>query len=155
LCYFEGKFPYLDFGEAFHLFEQVAYPNYDHAQYQLCIFYSHGIFVQKDLKMSINYLKESVKQQHQGSLVPYGLFILHQQFNGHQVQDNAVDYFRIASNNRRTEGMFWYGFCLIEGNGVRQNFFEGSNLLQDIFSQDILLSKIYFLPHEPLKRKYS
>jgi TPR repeat protein len=97
------------------------------------------------------FLERSAKCDNQKAFVPYGFHLL----NGIYVSKNEeepVFYFQKAAAIHQREGKFWFGFCMIEGKGIKQSYYRGLEMVRQSFSQIYLISQLYLPTIEPLRR---
>jgi TPR repeat protein len=60
-----------------------------------------------------------------------------------QDEEKAVSYFQRTANHYQVEGKFWFGFCLIEGKGIRKSYYRGLELIYQANDENYFIADLY------------
>jgi TPR repeat protein len=154
-CYLNGDGTNPDYKKAIKLYHRIIELAEDSQTYcTLFHLYSSVIGVEKDLSQSIQFLIKSANLLYQESFVQIGLFLL----NGNFIDKNeekAVSYFKKSSEKNESQGLFWYGFCLIKAKGIQKNLYLGRDFIERSIEQKFFLAKLFYSSIKILKHHYT
>jgi TPR repeat protein len=118
-----------DYKKAVELYHRIIDLDQDSETYFILFgIYSSGNGIERNILQSIQFLIKSAHLDYSKSFVQIGLFLLNGNFTVKNEKE-AVSYFKKSSEKYEFDGMFWYGFCLIEGKGISKNFYLGKDFI--------------------------
>lgn len=126
-----------------HFSKAASYCHID-SMYQCYLCFLKGAGVQRNLQKAIDFLKIVAEKEINFALHEYGFILL----NGieHFLSKNeqkANECFQKSLFLHFQEGIFWSGYCLIEGIGIEKKFYSGVELIRQAFDNHFFLSELY------------
>jgi TPR repeat protein len=152
ICFQYGKGTNQDYKKTVELYHRIIKLNEDSQTYfKLFLLYSYGIGTERNILQSIQFLIKSANFDYKESFAQIGFFLL----NGNFIDKiRSCFYFKKSSEKYEFDGMFWYGFCLIEGKGIKKNLYLGRDLIERSIQQKFFLAKLYYSSIEEIKHIY-
>jgi TPR repeat protein len=154
-CFICGDGINQDYKKAVELYHRIIELTDDSKTYfRLFYHYSSGIGIERNILQSIQFLIKSATLSYQESFVHIGLLLLNGTFITKN-EEGAASYFRKSSEKYNSEGLFWYGVCLIEGKGIPKNFYVGRDFIECSCEKKFFLSELYYSSIEAMKHHYT